>query len=345
MVNISNKNGAHDPGPESEWNAFLETQVEAGFMQSSWWAEFMLTRRWDHFGIAVSDDARIVGGARVMRYGPAPGTCYYYIPEGPVLPDRESDAEEVFQQVIGFIDERRKNENQTVSHLRLEPRWRELPSFVRGFQQAHDWMEPRDTLYCDLAVPECDLMARMKPKGRYNIGVARRYGVSVLEDVSRDGIEDFWAIYRETVARHELGGKKHDYFRALIPHLVSRGRGSLFFAEYEGERIATALVVFFGRRATYFFGGSRAIHRNVMAPYLLHFEIMRNAKKLGFQCYDLYGVAPLSKPNHAWANISAFKRKLGGQEISFVRSLDYIYDLQAYESYQRLRKARHSKKR
>ena len=57
-------------------------------------------------------------------------------------------------------------------------------------------------------------------------------------------------------------------------------------AEYEGKRIATALVVYFGRRATYSFGGSLAAHRRVMAAHLLHFEIMRRAKALGHEWYD-----------------------------------------------------------
>ena len=38
----------------------------------------------------------------------------------------------------------------------------------------------------------------MKPKGRYNVRVARRHGVSVLEDVSSQGIADFLNIYEET---------------------------------------------------------------------------------------------------------------------------------------------------
>ena len=47
-----------------------------------------------------------------------------------------------------------------------------------------------------------------------------------------------------------------DYFRAMFTELVSRRQASLYFAEYGGRRLATALVITFGRRASYFFGGS-----------------------------------------------------------------------------------------
>jgi peptidoglycan pentaglycine glycine transferase (the first glycine) len=315
------------------WNEFLESKTDTGFLQSSWWADLRVPCGWGHFGVVHRDEETIVGGAVVMTCSFAPEKCFYYIPEGPVLPESESDAEQVFRKTMEFIEKKRQNEQQVVSHLRIEPRWERVPGFVRGFQEADENLEPRDTLCIDLNPSESALLARMKPKGRYNIGVARRHGVSVVEDVSPQGIEDFLDIYGEMVARQDLGEKDPDYFRALIPALSALQRGSLFFAEYQGMRLATALVVYFGRRATYLHGASRAIHREVMAPYLLHFEIMRKAKALGFATYDLWGVAPQSEPHHPWTNFSVFKRKLGGRELNLVPTLDYIYDPAAYEDF------------
>lgn len=137
----------------------------------------------------------------------------------------------------------------------------------------------------------------------------------------------------ETTTRHGLRGKPPGYFWTLVPVLTSLDRGSVFFAEHEGTRLAAALVVYFGRRATYFFGGSLASDRGVMAPYLLHFEIMRRAKEMGHEWYDLWGVAPAGDLDHPWQNISVFKRKFGGHELDLVPTLDYVYDGAAYEDY------------
>ena len=115
--------------------------------------------------------------------------------------------------------------------------------------------------------------------------------------------------------------------------LSSPERGSVFFAEHQGKRLAAAVVVYFGCRATYFFGGSLVRHRDVMAPYLLHFEIMRRARANGYEWYDLWGVAPQDEPNHRWGDISVFKRKFGGVEFKFVPTLDYVYDFAAYGRY------------
>jgi lipid II:glycine glycyltransferase (peptidoglycan interpeptide bridge formation enzyme) len=70
-----------------------------------------------------------------------------------------------------------------------------------------------------------------------------------------------------------------------------------------------------------------------MAPYLLHFEIMRKARALGHEWYDLWGIAPANEPDHSWQNISVFKAKFGGVEVRLVPTLDYVYDAAAYDSY------------
>jgi len=307
-------------------------------MQSSWWADFRANYDYEHFGIILKDPNGIVGGALVLKFSYATDRCFYYIPEGPVVPSDESIAGDVFQAILGEIEARRKTERETVSHLRIEPRWQHLPGFVSGFRIVPPFTdlfrEPRNTLCIDLRPAEEAILAQMKPKGRYNIRVAQRHGVAVIEDSSDKGFADFLRIYRRTVARQNMNVKPRSYFRALLSMLLSRQQGSIFFAEYKGKRLATALVLYFGRRATYFYGGSLAWHRRVMAPYLLHFGIMRQAKSQGHEWYDLWGIAPANEPSHPLQNISVFKRKLGGQELNLVPTLDYIYDPAAYKDYQ-----------
>src|SRR5690606_39104841 len=80
----------------------------------------------------------------------------------------------------------------------------------------------------------------------------------------------------------------------------------VFVAEYQDKLLAAALVSYFHHTATYLHGGSSDKDKNLMAPYLLHWEIMKEAKRRGFYNYDLGGVT--FEPNHPWAGISRFKR-------------------------------------
>jgi hypothetical protein len=296
-----------------------------------------VTAGYEHFAVILKHRSVIVGGAVVMKFSSTPPNCFYYVPEGPVLPEDESVAGDVFAAILEAIEDRRKTEPQTVSHLRIEPRWQHLPEFVRGFRAIPEFMdkytEPRNTLCIDLRASEESLLAQMKPKGRYNIRVAQRHGVSVVEDSSAQGFADFLRIYGAMCAHQGIEPKSCSYFQNLATALWPVQKGSLFFAEYQGTRLAAALVVYFGRRATYFFGGSLNCSRHVMAPYLLHFEIMRRAKARGLEWYDLWGVAPADQPEHRWQDISIFKRKFGGVELKLVPTLDHVYEAAAYAGY------------
>jgi peptidoglycan pentaglycine glycine transferase (the first glycine) len=318
------------------WDTFLEATHETGFMQSSWWADFRATTGIEYFGLTIKHQGAVIGGALVTRLSCASDSCFYYIQDGPVLPDEEPAASQVFEAILKAIENRRQAEKETISHLRIEPRWQRLPSFVRGFQAptfSDNFMEPRDTLCIDLRPAEETILAQMKPKGKYNIRVAQRHNVSVTQDTSEQGLKDFFRIYKRTAIRQGIGIKSPRYFRILFSMLLPRAQVELFFAEHQGRRLATALVIYFGSRATYFFGGSLALRRRVMAPYLLHYEIMRRAKALGYEWYDLWGIAPANEPDHPWQDISVFKRKFGGTELNLVPTLDYIYDPAAYSHY------------
>ena len=196
----------------------------------------------------------------------------------------------------------------------------------------------RSALYINLELSDGELLVQMKPKGRYNIRVAQRHGVSVVEDVSSQGERSFFGTLSGNVRSPRSESQKQRLFRHIDP--PSGGRQTRFdflFAEYQGVRLATALVVYWGSRATYFFGGSRNVFRNVMAAYVLHYEVMRKAKRLGHQWYDMYGIAPRDRPDHAWANFSDFKRRFGGGAGLFVAGLDLRSS--AYERYQEYRKS------
>jgi lipid II:glycine glycyltransferase (peptidoglycan interpeptide bridge formation enzyme) len=335
-----NEQSAESTCAASAWDHFLESsRPDIGFKQSSWWTEFLSEQGWESFG-AVSKDADVIcGGANVLIRSFARDRCYYYIAHGPVLPGKQEDAEEVFAALLEHIAEVRRADPRVVSHLRLEANWVERPSFIEGCKEVSGWVDPRLTLRVDLSEPATAILEQMKPKGRYNIRVAQRKGVSIVEDVSPQGVADFLGIYNKTLRRHRVHRHTSDYFRSLAERLAVQNRGTILFAEYQGERIATALFIYFGDTATYNYGGSLTVHRNVMAPYLLHFEAMLRAKARGHRWYDFYGVAPVDQPDDPWADFSAFKRKFGGQERKLVPALDFIYDQDAYQEYRRRRRA------
>ena len=143
-----------------------------------------------------------------------------------MLPADEAGAAEVFDAVLESIERHRKAEDATVSHLRIEPRWQRLPDFVRGFRPpalSDRFSEPRDTLCIDLRPSEDEILAQMKPKGRYNVRVARKHGVAVVRDNSYQGLIDFMRIQRCTAVRKGIEPTTPAYFRAMLSRARIRG--------------------------------------------------------------------------------------------------------------------------
>ena len=164
----------------------------------------------------------------VGRWSYEPGAYFYYVQEGPVLPADEETAAAVFDAVLESVERHRKADPATISHLRIEPRWPSLPGFVRGFQpppMPDPYREPRETLCIDLRLGEDEILAQMKPKGRYNVRVARRHGVAVVRDNSYRGLVDFMRIQRRTADRQDIGRTPADYFRAMLTELLTPGPG------------------------------------------------------------------------------------------------------------------------
>ena len=109
----------------------------------------------------------------------------------------------------------------------------------------------------------------------------------------------------------------------------------LYLAEYQGEIIAGIIVTFFADMAIYYFGASGNRHRNVMAPYLLQWVAMLEAKVRGIGWYDFLGIAPAGADgavdaSHAWAGVTEFKCKFGGVRVDYMPAMELVYNWPMY---------------
>jgi lipid II:glycine glycyltransferase (peptidoglycan interpeptide bridge formation enzyme) len=317
----------------AEWDQFVSAHPHGGFMQSAAWIRCRAEDGYGHLAIMLRDeDRRLAGGAVVGRWEYGDNQAFYYIQEGPLLPEEPELAGAIMNAVLARLEQYRRDDTAVVSHLRIEPRRAGWPDFAAaGFESPRcddRFREPRHTHCVDLRATEHARLRAMKPKGRYNVGLARRFGVAVVEDNTDRGLDDFIAIRDETARRQDLKRRSRRYFSDMQREFGPAAK--LFFAELAGRRLACALVIRFGERATYFYGGSLDAQREVMAPYLLHHEVMNRMAAAGCTSYDLWGTSPPGQPGHAWAGITDFKRKFGGADIAHVPTLDHIYDRAAY---------------
>lgn len=70
-----------------------------------------------------------------------------------------------------------------------------------------------------------------------------------------------------------------------------------------------------------------------MAPSLLQWESIKQAKAAGFLVYDFWGIAPQDNSQARWEGITRFKKGFGGERLVSPGAYDYIYHPTWYQIY------------
>ncbi len=313
-----------DAAWDEQWDALAGETEASGFMQSSAWSAFKRSEGYETPRFGLFENGTLIGGASLLVY-PHESQGFVLCPEGPVLPwDRKDTAREGLRLLISAAQDLAGSLREV--GLRIEPHLPPpAPSVLRNWGRSPVDLTPVHTLMADLSCSEEDILARMRPKGRYNLKLAQRHGVNVVQSDEMRDLSRFYELFEETAWRNDFFAEPYGFFLNLGTALFPAQCAALFLAEYDGETIAAILVVFFGRRATYLYGGSSVACRNVMPNYALHWAAMVEARKRGCREYDLYGYDPFGLPDHLYAGISRFKRQLGGARRDWIGARDLIF--------------------
>lgn len=175
----------------------------------------------------------------------------------------------------------------------------------------------------DLRPPEEAILAQMKPKGRYNISIAKKNGVGIAHS---EDIEAFHILLEETALRQRMKKRPLEHYKTFLSNLP----GSFLLLAHNTQKkpIAGLLGVLWPPTAPkigiFYYGASSYAARASMAPYLLQWEALRFCKDRGCKDYDLLGIAPKDAPvDHPWGGVTAFKEKFGGTVKLFPPEQEY----------------------
>ncbi len=306
---------------------------------------FLQSREWEEFQRAVGRRVWRIDDTLVIRHELPLGMNYLYCPR----PLPESTKHEARSTIFEKITEIAKKEKSIF--LKIDPM---VSIEVSGLRfRASESLQPRQTVILDLQKSEEELVAGMHEKTRYNIRLAGRRGVEInnfqnlptrqipglrpseakqfaSDSISNFQFETFWKLLQETAARDGFHTHERTYYEKLLAVGTNEFSNGLFFAEYEGEVLAAAMINFYhpSRTATYLHGASARSHREVMAPHMLHWEIARDAKNRGFAHYDFWGI-----DEKKWPGVTRFKRGFGGREVSYPVSADIVFRPWLYRAY------------
>ena len=314
---------------QEQLNNFVGAQKHSQFLQAWQWGEFHNIVSGDVFRLGVMDGDELVGAATIIKKILPIGKNYFYCPRGLVIELKVKSQKSKVVELL-FSEIKRLAKEEGAMFLRFDPVF-EVENFNLQITKTLD-IQPSKTLILDLSKSESELLKDMHPKTRYNIKLAEKKGVKVVEeDVSRIG--EFWQLMGETGDRDNFRTHGINYYKEMVK--LGGDFIKLFFAEYKSKPIGTVIVSFFGDTATYMHGASSNEDRNVMAPYVMQWHCIKLFKDKGLRYYDFNGI-----DEKKWPGVTRFKKGFSGKEIEYFGTYDLPFDKGWYNIYKMVRKMR-----
>lgn len=340
---------------KTTWNQLIARFPGAHFLQTWEWGQIKQSFGWSVFPRVWLDETGALRGAALVLQrklkigGFNTGANLLYVPRGPmlfwedtfwrgkILADLKDLAHRMGAIFIKIDPEVIDGKGVPgTSTFTEEPLGREV---VRDLIE-HGWVFSREqiqfanTIWLDLSQPEEVLLSRMKQKTRYNLRLAQKKGV-IIREGDRNDLALLYHMYAETSVRDGFVIRPESYYRMVWQTFLDGGKATILIAEVGGETVAGLVMFHFKQKAWFFYGMSRNVHREKMPGYLLQWEAIRVAKRLGCEVYDMWGAPTAFSPNDPLWNVYRFKEGFGGEVIRTIGAWDLAIRPRLYRFYTR----------
>lgn len=189
-----------------------------------------------------------------------------------------------------------------------------------------------------LSQSEEEILANMKPKGRYNINLARKKWVEVfIAEKTEENIKIFYDLMMETTSRDWFSWNTLEYYKNFLEIIP---KSELIFTKIWDKILSSGIFVFDTYVSIYYYGSSTSDknYRNLMAPYLMQWFAIEKAKEIWALYYDFLWVAtPWDEKSHlAW--VTDFKLKFTPEIKEVSESYIFIHQKFFYTLFQIMKK-------
>lgn len=299
------------------------------FLQTKNWLEFQ-----GHIGRQIFQFNNGKIKANIIKHDLPFGKNYLYIPHGPeiFLGEIQSGLKNEVDNFLKYLKDLGK-ENKSI-FVKMEPLEDVVMEVLyrKNLKHSKKSVQPTRTVLVDLSLSEEVLLSKMHHKTRYNINLASRKELLFKES---DDIEIFWKLLRKTAKKDQFQTHNKNYYFKLYDFFKNSEtlKVELFVVEHEGRAIASALIIFYEDTAYYLHGAMDRDYKELMAPYFMHWEIIKHAKSTSHRFYDFWGI-----DSRRWPGVTRFKLGFGGHEVEYPGSFDLPVSKIWYLIYQIARK-------
>jgi lipid II:glycine glycyltransferase (peptidoglycan interpeptide bridge formation enzyme) len=316
------------------WETFLAELKPASFLQSWNWAEFNTKTGHNVLRLGIYENEILIAVAMVLKVTAKRGS-FMFAPH--INLPTKFDLQVMTKALTSYLIPIAKKEK--CAFIRLSPLVENSAENNQAFigagykESPTHMMHPEHTWILDIRPSEAELLAGMRKTTRYSIKKAEKDGVIIKSSANRADLDKFLAVYDTTVKRQEFKPFSREYFSTEAEIFLRDNQALLFFAEYQGEIVGSAFIVFYGDSAFYHHGATTRKFEKLTDAQALQWEAIKEAKRRGLSFYNFWGVVSETAIKHPWFGLSTFKRGFGGFEKNYVHAKDYVLSSRYWITY------------
>lgn len=304
---------------ESKYSNYEQSFEFGKFKENVWNTEY----------VYLEENGDIFLGALILIRKVAKIFNLMYIPKGPIMDLYDED---IMQKFLKEVEPLRKKYNAFV--LKMVPEIEFTEELVKvckknnlkvrsEFKSGLEHMQVQQNMILDIKdKTEEQVLAGYTQKTRYNIRLAERKGVTTRYSNSEDDLKKFYELMKITAIRDGISLRPYEYFKDLID--IYKDNARLYFAEYEGKEIASALEIIWNDRVIYYYGASANENRNVMPCYKMQHDMIKWAIEEKCSFYDFGGISKKSKEDGLYRFKVGFTKEEGYKK--YIGEIDKVYD-------------------
>jgi len=304
----------------SAWDTFVSGAADSSLLQAWGWGSLKARYGWRVTRYFWMGDGGPRAAISILRRALPAGLGFHYAPRGPILDDHLEEWPSFWRA----LKPRLQRDGGIV--LKVDPEWttgREQSALESaGARPSRHPIQHQATYLVDIRGGDEALM-RMKESTRRNIRLGERAGIAVESSAAHGAVDDFYALLQQSATRHRFVIRPPAYYHDLLETFRERGQIQIYLARHGGMLLAAAVMMFFGPRLIYLYGGTSAETQALKPGYLLHWRAIQDAQRRGCTAYDMWGVPLDPTPAHPGYGYYIFKSRFNGRLVRFIG----LYDL------------------
>jgi lipid II:glycine glycyltransferase (peptidoglycan interpeptide bridge formation enzyme) len=311
------------------WEDFLLDCEEKTFLSSWNWGEFQKLMGNKIWRWGIYDKGELMAVALVSKIKAKRGT-FLLIQHGPNIKKQKTKNKK--QILKSLLDELKKiGREERVDFIRMNPLWERNEENQRifrnlGFKEAPIHASAYEATWkLDITSSEEELLKNMRKTTRYLIRQnLKNQDIKVTKCQDLKDVKVYQELTREVARRQKFVPFSADFIKNEFEVFSKENQALLFFGKYKGEIASGALIIFWSGIGFYHQAASQDKYQKLSVPYLILWEVIKEAKKRNCKIFDFWGyVAPFKYPRHPWSGPTLFKMGFGGKPYQYVKTQDF----------------------